>query len=569
MRPCNRLVPAVFVALIAGVAAGSAGALAHVHSSSGRTWYVSTLGSDSNGCTQAAPCLSFARAYQAASVGDTVLVSAGSYATQIISGGGKSSPGLCSNYAGTGSSANCVVFQPAPGATVSTGELRVLDGASHIEFRNFTSGGEYIKTSTGAALTNDIVYRNITDTQGFFDDSGSHVDQIGGSVGPGVDYHPDVQTIAGQPAPSYLLIDGVRYHDWTRSASGIHVECLQLSSGNHIIIRNSIFVNCDTITLNFDAGVSQGTGFESYVTLENNWLDAARDHASGSSGWGAYDLGINCPDPSTPSPSAANWLIRNNSFSDQSVQGIRIGPKCTFNNVKIVGNAGRFNPGNCVSGPIFSDNVWVGARCSGDRPATGSIGYLDDTGGGGRFDLHLAVGSPAIDAADPTNHPATDIDRRPRPLRWRPDAGASQLDSARLSLGRSLGAVTLGMQEPLVEQWYGQPRSRTKRGDTSTLVYVIHGGRLTISVAGDRVTGVETTTPYYTTASSFGVGSTLQQKPATLKIHWDRCARAFRGSASGSIIYLYLHGGRTGTLVRALTMTRRPTAGSAGCKAGA
>ena len=74
------------------------------------TRFVSTSGSDSGTCTQAAPCASFDRAYRVAGPGEVVQVAAGTYAHQrFVAVAGKTSPNI--------------VFRPAAGARVILGGL--------------------------------------------------------------------------------------------------------------------------------------------------------------------------------------------------------------------------------------------------------------------------------------------------------------------------------------------------------------------------------------------------------------------------------------------------------------
>src|SRR5437762_2780134 len=80
-------------------------------SASAQTIYVAPGGSDSAPCTSREPCATFERAYELADPGATVLVGAGTYPDQTITGAPK------------GGDAR-IVFKPAPGAAVNVaGEL--------------------------------------------------------------------------------------------------------------------------------------------------------------------------------------------------------------------------------------------------------------------------------------------------------------------------------------------------------------------------------------------------------------------------------------------------------------
>jgi hypothetical protein len=91
------------------------------------TVFMSPSGSGT-ACTQSAPCSSVPAAYAVAASegGATVQMAAGSYTTTQFPGN-------------QGNSSGMVVFQPAPGASVSWGEFRPY-GASNIKIDNVTLG---------------------------------------------------------------------------------------------------------------------------------------------------------------------------------------------------------------------------------------------------------------------------------------------------------------------------------------------------------------------------------------------------------------------------------------------
>lgn len=85
-------------------------------------FYVSPKGSDSNACTEARPCRSFDRAARVARPGQVVEVADGTYGDVSLRGGSKGGQGR-------------IVFQAAPGATPSAGDLDVRN-RSHVVFKN-------------------------------------------------------------------------------------------------------------------------------------------------------------------------------------------------------------------------------------------------------------------------------------------------------------------------------------------------------------------------------------------------------------------------------------------------
>jgi hypothetical protein len=381
--------------------------------------YVASTGSDDNACSQEARCQTFDRAYRGAQPGQTVEVAEGTYPEQTLL------------YDPTKTSELDVVFRPAPGAKVTVagvtvGSDRYTAGASHVTFRDLTLGGWLVEgcgSPGGDAQCaagpesggDDITFLNVTVRGGVFVNSGTNISMIGGSVGPGVNYHPDVQnSYLMKKRPRNVLFDGVLFHDWTRTAkpcdaSGLcHVECLQISSGDYITIRNSRFRHCDIFDVHVDDGVSWGTGFPTHVTVENNFFGRSTDGAGGRVYYGLSIYG------------ASQVLVRNNSW----VQPPRFPPaKNPARDFKVVGNIGPYDRFACDGRIRYSHNVWQGARCGRTDRNVRALGFRRPAA----LDLRLVPGSPGIDAGDDSSFPSTDIDGRRRPAGRGPDAGAAEL----------------------------------------------------------------------------------------------------------------------------------------------
>lgn len=358
-----------------------------------RTWvinaasvFVSASGSDAAACTVTAPCRSFERAYRAADPGDIVELAAGSYGEQTVT------PDA------TKTSTGVVIFRPAPGATAVTGDLNV--SAAHVEFRNLTMESGSLNVHSPA---NDVTLRDSVATDGgLFVFGGSNISIIGGSFGPGVDFHSQIAPWPENTPISNVLIDGVTFHDWRRSGPGVHTECLQVAAGNGITIRNSRFRNCDVFDLTFTMYLTDEP--PTNITLENNFFDVVDD--------GFFAVWFQAD-----ATAWSNVLVRNNSTLEDIA--IDAGPPLT--NVRFVNNLGALNQASCHPQVTYRHNVWDGAAC-GPSDRNAPSGFVDAAG----FDLHLAAGSAAIDAGDPTDHPATDVDGQSRPLGSGPDAGADE-----------------------------------------------------------------------------------------------------------------------------------------------
>ena len=73
-----------------------------------------------------------------------------------------------------------------------------------------------------------------------------------------------------------------------------------------------------------------------------------------------------------------------------------------------------------------------------------------------RDDFHLIRARPAIGRGNPDSHPAMDFDGQRRPTGVPVDAGADQREPVAIVVGRSIGAVRLGMPKANVAAFYGE-----------------------------------------------------------------------------------------------------------------
>jgi hypothetical protein len=347
------------------------------------TLYVSTSGSDSGRCSSSTPCRSFDRAYRLAPAGGLVVVAPGSYPSQTINASGR-----------TGAP---VVFAPPPGGKVTIAdELNVF--GSHIEFQRMTLSDWYVR---GGA--EDLTFRAMN-VQLFFIRSATHIRVLGGSVGGIADGSaPTIGATYQSSVPARdIVIDHVRFHDITRSAApDAHVQCLFVQSVDGLVIRDSSFRNCDI----FDVYVNNiGVGpVPKNMLFENNLFAQA-------TGGGFYSLYVR----NDPGDTIDGLVVRYNSM----LQGPHF-DSGAYTNSSVVGNVSPFTQGQCVSGIVFSHNVFDAARCGpGDRRA--ALGFVDAT----TFRLGLKAGAAGIDAGDPADLPGRDIRGRKRPRGKAPDAGA-------------------------------------------------------------------------------------------------------------------------------------------------
>jgi hypothetical protein len=258
-----------------------------------------------------------------------------------------------------------------------------------------------------------VTFRNIESTAGAFVTSASDVSAIGGSVGPGVNYSPEIKDDGGSSLPPRrILFDGVIFHDWTRNDNSSHVDCLHVMAVDGFVLRNSRFRNCEIFDVLFTRFGT--TGSPRNVVVENNFFSCCRS--------GYYSLLL----ANGHGEQWSNFLIRNNSTD----KPMSLGEGSTTARSRVVfrGNIGPyFNTLDCrAPGVSWDYNVWAsGGRCG----AHDMIAPSDFTDAG-RQDFHLRPGAAAVRRGDPRSHPPSDIDGEPRPTA-RPDAGADQLRQPR------------------------------------------------------------------------------------------------------------------------------------------
>jgi hypothetical protein len=192
------------------------------------------------------------------------------------------------------------------------------------------------------------------------------------------------------------------------------------------------------------------------------------------------------------------------------------------------------------------------SSCGTNSRRTGDPLFVDPAS----FNYRIRRGSPLI-GAGASSHPATDIDGKPRPIDLPADAGASQWDPARLDLGGSIGMAKLGMSETEVQDRYGSPSSVRQAKKLRIATYHLHEGALVVTYSESKVVGLGTTTPYYTSTTGMGVGSSV---PAWAPSHWLKCRHAFvRASPSRQQVITPSGGRSTGRKIAAIAVYTRST----------
>ena len=360
--------------------------------------YMSPSGSDANPCTQAAPCLTFARAYRVARLGDVVEVAGGSYPGETLTGDlakARDEP-----------LADPVVFRPATGASVEiTGTLEIR--VPHIELRDMTIFRYKARRKTfdpSYASAGDLTFRNIRAKTAALSVA-RNVWIIGGELGPNANpggIWPDDGLFTG--GTSNVVVDGLYVHDITKPDEKAHSDCIQMAGGTRWVIRNSRFQNCFNAPLMIKADL----GPINNILIENNFVGATN---------GYFGINLN-----GNGGECVNIDIRYNSFADKGIRDDCRGLVIS-SNIEPAMPSSWFCRGALEAGVIREYNVYGSGIPCGPNDVVAPMGYVDPSS----LNLHLVAGAAAVGRGNPTSFPKTDIDGRSRPSgAGTPDAGASE-----------------------------------------------------------------------------------------------------------------------------------------------
>lgn len=297
---------------------------------SGFQRFISPSGKDTNPCTEAQPCKTFQKGYEAAGCGDVVEVESGRYASgEWTEPGGVKDHGELIPYSAAKAACTAdVAFRPAKGATVELGpSLRVLSG--HVVVQNMALGSG--ATGKGDAEVYDYDPAGIygghavqwVSLQGLtgrnFELSAvQHVNVLGGSYGPAsacgtgkpgkVQYGGANNALRSQPEDKAtpqvesVVIAGLTVHEiMSYNELECHTEGLAIFSGKGVTVANSKFYGNDV----FDVFDQNNSGGEvGSVNLLNNWFAVpTKEAGEGASESGAVVLDV-----------PQNFTVANNSF---------------------------------------------------------------------------------------------------------------------------------------------------------------------------------------------------------------------------------------------------------------
>jgi hypothetical protein len=363
--------------------------------------------------------------------------------------------------------------------------------------------------------------------------------------------------------PYNVTLDGNLIYDAYMSSpgcGGAHADLIQTLGYKNLTVVNNVFWRPGHSFI--QDGTIRGTTIGSAV-IRNNFFGGPSAPGGGYTHIGNPDPGPNCTGP---------YLIENNTWASGGVNVYCRNQRSTFRNNFLAVSANQWN--TCRAG-TWNHNVFAsrGVTCGTNvkrcRPT-----WLDP-GAGGRDpahgpNLHISPRDTCLRGAGSVDRPNSDIDGDLRPIRTRADAGADQYESARITMGRSIGHISLGTTKASVESFYGTPHryrtARLFRGGRKARVatYRRHGSILWVAYGGNRVVGVGTKSPYYVTVGQLGVGAPAPFAATATANRWVSCRSAFVSTARG-VVTQFTMSSRTGT-VSAVAFVRRAFAGRHGCR---
>jgi hypothetical protein len=376
--------------------------------------------------SDAAACGSFDAAWDAASVGDVIVVKAGTYGPQTISGN-KISPGV-TIYGETttkiGNLTTNAAFMTLENVTVDVGSAHMqgwITGANNITLRNVKLHGLFVIVR----ITND----NITWDGGELGVAG----QTGGARDfCGIDGEP--VTLEGA---DNITFNGISFHPQATVSNSAcaHMEMIRIDlGGSNFTLRNSTFDNGDgssTASIFITNPVSGGTynGFK----LENNFFGMAES---------SYALMVH-----GNVATCNNWTFAYNTFKPYPAawDGCR-----SLSGWLWVGNLGQYATSSPCAGTHIK-NVWqhnMTGTCGSDKWVIGTAFSTSALGLGGTGGFYLQAGSPAIDAGETGGYCTStlgsiDHDRNGRPFGTACDAGAHEFGSTNLRPAPASGLTAI------------------------------------------------------------------------------------------------------------------------------
>jgi parallel beta-helix repeat protein len=382
----------------AGIVASVAfvGSVANPGAAGAATYYVATTGSDTNPCTQAAPCATVARAGSQMVPGDTVYLRGGTYTTPIretsLPSGTSSGPITVAAFPG-----EMVTIKPTGGArciTLETGnsigylvfDRLICDGINSVGGAN-AEGVLVERTHAHIRFTNWEVKN--TGISGFLI-AGSYIEVVNTSIHDGGLAGPNGYAYCVYNVGNNNIFDRIQCHHYTGYGFHIYNSIAPYPSNN--TVSNSVIYHNGSAAQPWAAGIllAKGDGNAAY----NNVV-----YANGHGIMVEYG--------------ATNSKVYNNTVYANTYYGMDIGDNSGASNTSVMNNIihqnGSGNVLNAGTGTTFSNNLCnaAGTGCS----VVGDPKFVSASTG----DFHLQSSSAAIDRGVTVATLVSDLDNVSRP----------------------------------------------------------------------------------------------------------------------------------------------------------
>ncbi len=383
----------------------------------GSTYFVDNTNAgctDTGPGTQDQPFCTIGQGSKAALAGDTVRVTAGTYAEDI-------------NEGRSGTVGNPITFSAAPGVTVTGGSATTshgftISGRSYITVMGFTVSntaayGIYVFGSSNITLAGNHVTGAGLPQQGR-NSAGIYLNSTTGSAVTNntTDHNSDAGILLTNNSTGNMVSGNTTFANaqgWQRAAPGIDVR-----SGPNTVRNNLSYANEDS-GLQFYTGAHDNlvVGNISYGNGDHGIddLNATNQMIVGNSVYHNVTAGINAEGTST------GVLIRNNLSVDNGINSPRTTSNIRVDTTSESGSTVDYNLVWLTAGTVqytWGQNGYTSLAAF--QAATGQAAHGLQADPKWRApasgDFHLTSGSPAIDSADSDapGEPATDYEGNPR-----------------------------------------------------------------------------------------------------------------------------------------------------------
>jgi len=402
----------------------------------GRILWVAKTGSDTNACTSSsAPCLTINKARTVAVAGDVVLVHSGSYCES--SGGA----GLYVRVANSGTTTQPITYRNYPGEQATVDCCGLCGGNTvYLEGDNIQVSG---LRSTGAKGTGFVVTGagdRIADCESFGNNQPAYASTSGSGIN--IQIGSNNAKVLGCSIHDNGSVDNLDHGMYVK---GQNMEIAYNTIFNHALgygmqlyegsgtTFTGAKVYSNLIYANRNGGITVNNGAVGAEVYNNEIRGNTRNGIYVGSGGTALPTGAKVYNntisgndtaaagyPQIRITNGSGHIIKNNVVTGTNL--LMVWKDATATSVTLDRNQYGSNASNSFQWNGASSN-FTGWKTASGQDAASAVGdplYVNLLGN----NLHLMVGSPAIDSADGTMAPPIDRDHTPRPQGIGPDRGA-------------------------------------------------------------------------------------------------------------------------------------------------